>query len=167
MGFGISSPTVRVLAVTARSPAVGLAVAGTKKNARWAGKRKVSMHTKSISPAWQSAVPAWLFDLVPNGRDVHELLSAGRTIPGTKTTVFDLTAAVMSRLSHVQADGTGPTAEVTRLTFQGTGFHIKVRCPFCGADHHHGGGAHVLPTFGHRVADCGLGSYSLLVGARS
>lgn len=129
------------------------------------------MHTKSISPAWQSAVPAWLFDLVPNGRDVHELLSAGRTIPGTKTTMFDLSAAVLLRLSHLSrahADGTGPTAEVTRLTFEGTGFHIKVRCPFCGADHHHGGGAGVLPMFGHRVADCALGSYFLVVvGASS
>lgn len=121
----------------------------------------------SPTPTWQSSVPAWLFDLVPQGQDVHEVLSAGRTIPGTKTTVFVLASPVFARLSRAQHDGTGPTAEVTRLTFEGTGFHIKVRCPFCGADHGHGGGADILPAFGHRVADCGLGSYVLVIGARS
>jgi hypothetical protein len=128
----------------------------------------MSTHIKSSSPTWQSSVPAWLFELIPQGQDVHEVLNAGRTVPGTKTTVFDLTAPVFARLSHAQADGTGPTAKVTRLTFEGTGFHIKVRCPFCGADHNHGGAARVLPMFGHRVADCALGSYFLVVvGARS
>lgn len=122
---------------------------------------RTSNSAKSSEP-----IPAWLFDLVPNGRYVHELLGAGRTVPGTKTTVFVLASPVFARLSRAQHDGTGPTAEVTRLTFEGTGFHIKVRCPFCGADHHHGGGTHAVPIFGHRVADCGKGSYFLLVGAR-
>ena len=43
---------------------------------------------------------------------------------------------------------------------------FKVVCPFCGATHRHGGGDRDAPFFGHRIADCGLGSYEIL-GAQS
>lgn len=43
-------------------------------------------------------------------------------------------------------------------------FHwvIRVRCPYCGGIHSHGGGAEsTAPYSGHRAADCGKGGYYL------
>jgi hypothetical protein len=93
---------------------------------------------------------------------------SSRTILGTRSRVFDVTSPVVARLSRTQADGNDTLAEVVRLTYsEGVGFRIKVKCPFCGVPHYHGGGAEVLPIFGHRVADCGRGGYALIAGVRS
>lgn len=126
------------------------------------------MKTKPFNenPSTSASHAAVVWDVVPHGRDVHELLTAGRANTSGTNTTFDLNAPVLARLSHAQVDGPSPAAGVIRLTFDHSGFHIKVSCPFCGANHHHGGGSHVLPNFGHRVADCGGGSYFLIVGTR-
>lgn len=126
----------------------------------------MSTHIKSDAPTWQlSPEIAWWWDLIPHGQDLKQLIGTTRTIPGTGATIFDLKAPLFARLARAQADGTGPTAEVVRLTFGDHGFRIKARCPFCDAYHYHGGGVIPLPRFGHRVADCGRGGYVLTVGA--
>lgn len=54
-------------------------------------------------------------------------------------------------------------AAVTRVTLRRCGtWTFRVRCPWCGRMHGHGGGTGPLPYFGHRTADCdALGGYLL------
>lgn len=127
----------------------------------------MSTHTKSNSPTWQlDKVPDSVWARAPGGLDVRDMARSSRTMFGTDSRVFDVTSPVLARLSRAQAEGSDPTAEVVRLTYgEGVGFRIKVKCPFCGAPHYHGGGAEILPIFGHRVADCGRGGYALIAGA--
>lgn len=116
------------------------------------------------APAQQ--MPDWLADLIPYGHEVRACMDA--VIPGGKPngpTRFDLGAPIFAALSRAYLKP-GATAEVVALTFDHRGFKITARCPFCGENHHHGGGNPVvpLPMFGHRVADCGRGGYHLVVG---
>ena len=41
-------------------------------------------------------------------------------------------------------------------------WHITVVCPFCGEEHHHGGGDRAVPSLGLRESDCGNGQYFII-----
>lgn len=115
-------------------------------------------------------MPDWLADFIPYGHEVRACM--GAVIPGGKPnepTRFDLGAPIFATLSRAYLGDGGATAEVTSLVFDRQGFRMTARCPFCGREHRHGGGNHVvpLPMFGHRVADCGRGGYYLVVGGGS
>jgi len=127
----------------------------------------MSTHINSYPRKLQlDKVPDSVWAGVPGGWDVRDLARSSRTIFGTRSRVFDVNAPVLARLSRTQAEGNDPTAEVIRLTYsEGGGFRIKVKCPFCGVPHYHGGGSEIIPIFGHRVADCGRGGYALIAGA--
>lgn len=40
---------------------------------------------------------------------------------------------------------------------------IRAACPFCSAEHRHGGNTDAVPSLGFRSSDCGGGDYDLLV----
>ena len=107
---------------------------------------------------------------VPKAREVLGLLNAIDLKVAQKngSLQFDPTSPIVSELCEKSALGaTGAIARISRLNYSNNAYHCRVVCPFCGSQHGHGLGTDTLPSFGHRVADCGRGSYHLAAGVKA
>jgi hypothetical protein len=107
---------------------------------------------------------------VPKSREVLGLLNAVdlRVAQKNGSLQFDPTSPIVSELCEKSAIGAiGTIARITSLTHADGAYRCRVVCPHCKKEHAHGLGTGTLPEFGHRVADCGLGSYHLAAGVKA
>lgn len=106
---------------------------------------------------------------VPKAREVLELLNAIDLKEAQKngSLQFDPTSPIVAELCEKSAVGEiGAIARITSLTHADGAYRCRVVCPHCKKEHGHGLGTGTLPEFGHRVADCGLGTYHLAAGVK-
>ena len=104
---------------------------------------------------------------IPTPADLATLIDAAMTRAprGLFGAKYDPHAPVFVQLSQADAEDSQLFGTITSISRSREGTWLfRVDCPFCGRQHRHGGGGGLgLPQFGHRVADCGIGSgYALL-----
>lgn len=110
-------------------------------------------------------------DILNPSQRVTELRQAGekiRTLWTKESTECGRLARVARYVLDVPGVGTTNTAPASlvvpeapplapataRLCRNGVWDLAVVACPFCGREHHHGGGSDEIPTFGSRTAHC-------------